>query len=133
MPKTPTVLLPPRSRASRNKARPAKRRIHLRERRQLFRRGAFYDLLNQRQHRPAVPGAAPETQAPQLKLRLREQEWLANHQEEYRGHWVALEAGMLVSHGKRARDVLADAKARGFEQPLLVRIPDTPDLPFGGW
>jgi len=68
-----------------------------------------------------------------FSLRHLEQDWLHEHESEYRGHWVALEGTTLLAHGPSARQVLDAARLQGYDRPLLVHIPSEPPLPFGGW
>ena len=51
-----------------------------------------------------------------------EQEWLSAHGQEYSGQWVALNGEDLLSH---VRD---EARAKGVQTPLMVHIPDEPNL-----
>ena len=62
-----------------------------------------------------------------------EQEWLREHGTKYALEWVALDGAELVAHGKSARQVLQEAKAKGYHRPLIVQVPEQPELPFGGW
>jgi hypothetical protein len=68
-----------------------------------------------------------------MSSRWLEQAWLKQHHAEYAGAWVALEGGNLVAQGSSARQVLEAAKAKGYQQPLVVHVPCEPQLPFGGW
>ena len=61
--------------------------------------------------------------------RMPEQEWLRLLGQEYRGQWVALNGEELLSHGPDARGVRDEARAKGVPTPLMVHIPDEPDLP----
>ena len=62
-----------------------------------------------------------------------EQEWLRTHGREYSGQWVALNGEELLSHGSDARGVRDEARAKGVQTPLMVRIPDEPNLPPAFW
>lgn len=64
------------------------------------------------------------------KDRSREYQWLKDHAREYVGQWVALEGDQLVAHGARGAEVLAEAKRKGFDRPLLLQVedPDNPPL-----
>jgi hypothetical protein len=62
-----------------------------------------------------------------------EQEWLKQHGREFALDWVALDGAELVAHGKSARQVLEEAKTKGYHRPLIVQVPEQPELPFGGW
>ena len=65
--------------------------------------------------------------------RVPEQEWLRAHGQEYSGQWVALNGEELLSHGSDARGVRDEARAKGVETPLMVHLPDEPDLPSAFW
>jgi predicted DNA-binding antitoxin AbrB/MazE fold protein len=65
--------------------------------------------------------------------REREQEWLRVNGPRYAGKWLAIEGDQLVGVGDNARVVLEQARANGIAHPLLVQIPNDPQLPFGGW
>jgi predicted DNA-binding antitoxin AbrB/MazE fold protein len=62
-----------------------------------------------------------------------EQEWLIAHRLEYAGQWVALDGHTLLSHGSDAFAVRDEARGKGVQVPLLVHIPEEPDLPSAGW
>ena len=64
--------------------------------------------------------------------RKAEQEWLNAHSLEYRGQWVALDGGILLSHGPRAYSVREEAQQKGVQRPLLIRVPDEPGRPSAG-
>jgi hypothetical protein len=68
-----------------------------------------------------------------ISSRSLEQAWLKQHHAEYAGVWVALEGASLVARGSSARQVLDAARSKGYEQPLIVHVPNEPQLPFGGW
>jgi len=65
--------------------------------------------------------------------REREQEWLRVNGPRHAGKWLAIEGDQLVGVGDNARVVLEQARANGIAHPLLVQIPNDPQLPFGGW
>lgn len=65
--------------------------------------------------------------------RMPEKEWLLAHGQEYRGQWVALNGEELLSHGSDARGVRDEARAKGVQTPLMVHIPDEPNLPSAFW
>ncbi len=73
----------------------------------------------------SVPAATPN--------RMPEQEWLREHGQEYSGQWVALNGEELLSHGADARSVRDEARAKGVQTPLMVHIPDEPNLPSAFW
>ena len=74
----------------------------------------------------ANSGRMPENWMPE-KL------WLRAHGQEYRGLWVALNGEELLSHGSDARGVRDEARAKGVQIPLMVHIPDEPNLPSAFW
>jgi predicted DNA-binding antitoxin AbrB/MazE fold protein len=65
--------------------------------------------------------------------RMPEQEWLRANSREYRGQWVALNGEELLSHGSDARGVRDEARAKGVQTPLMIHIPDEPNLPSAFW
>ena len=65
--------------------------------------------------------------------RYLEQQWLHDHEEEYRGQWLALHGSQLLASGTTAKQVMEEAHELGCPRPLIVRIPKEPELPFGGW
>ena len=65
--------------------------------------------------------------------RIPEQEWLRPHGQEYSGQWVALNGEDLLSQGSDARSVREEARAKGVQTPLMVHIPDEPNLPSAFW
>jgi hypothetical protein len=72
-----------------------------------------------------APGANSST--------MPEQEWLRRHGQEYSGQWVALNGEELLSHGSDAREVRDEARAKGVQTPLMVHLPDEPNLPSAFW
>ena len=66
-------------------------------------------------------------------IRPDEQEWLVRNGPRYKGQWVAIEGSRLLSHGPDAVEVLKQARAQGVVSPLIMRIPRSPELPWGGW
>jgi predicted DNA-binding antitoxin AbrB/MazE fold protein len=70
---------------------------------------------------------------PATNDRKREMEWVRLHGKECAGKWIAVEGDRLVSSGHKAKPVLEHAQAQGVARPLLLHIPEKPELPFGGW
>jgi predicted DNA-binding antitoxin AbrB/MazE fold protein len=94
--------------------------------------------------RPVEPLSLPEKQHVLITItdvpvnvedmhRKDEQEWLVAHGHEYIGQWVALQGNVLLSHGPKARAVRDEARRKGIERPLLVRVPEDFGLPSAGW
>jgi len=60
--------------------------------------------------------------------------WIAEHQEEYAGKWVALDGDVLLASGSSAREVYEVVdRLTGATIPLVVQIQPKNSLPFGGW
>lgn len=59
-------------------------------------------------------------------------QWIEEHKEEYDGQWVCLDGDTLISHGKDAKSVYDEAKAKGIETPFMERV-KAKILPWGGW
>ncbi|MBI1765787.1 MAG: hypothetical protein HYR56_30655 [Acidobacteria bacterium] len=83
---------------------------------------------------PASPKPPRDKRLPAqpLKDRTRELQWLAAHQHEYAGQWVALAGDRLIAASPNRLEISAAIKAAGVELPLIHRIaaPDEP-LPMG--
>jgi len=68
-----------------------------------------------------------------INHRYAEQDWLAAHEPDYAGQWVALEGDVLLSHGLDADAVRNEARRKGIDRPLLVHIPEEPNQPSAFW
>ena len=64
--------------------------------------------------------------------RWREFQWLAKHEKEYGGHWVALDGDRLVASATTAKPVVLAARRSG-ASPLIHYVEPLDALPFGGW
>ena len=58
--------------------------------------------------------------------------WVDEHRQEFDGQWVVLDGNKLVSHGKNAKEVYDEARAKGIKVPFLKRV-KSEILPWGGW
>src|SRR5260221_10378048 len=63
-----------------------------------------------------------------FSAREREQEWLRVNGPRHAGKWLAIEGDQLVGEGDNARAVFEQARANGIAHPLLVQIPNDPQL-----
>jgi len=65
--------------------------------------------------------------------RSREMAWIAAHQEEYAGQWVALDGDRLVAHGDDPMAFKEKLRAQGIDRPFIVHIPTETGPSMGGW
>jgi predicted DNA-binding antitoxin AbrB/MazE fold protein len=100
----------------------------------VFERGILRPLepltLEENQHVLVTIADVPVEQS--SYARKAEREWLRSHSIDYGGQWVALDGGMLLSHGPKAGVVRDEALRKGVQRPLLVRVPDEPGRPSAG-
>jgi hypothetical protein len=54
--------------------------------------------------------------------RSREMAWIAEHEDEYAGQWVALDGDRLIAHGEDPIPFKEIARAEGVERPFIVHI-----------
>lgn len=60
--------------------------------------------------------------------------WIDEHRAEFLGKWVCLDGDKLVSYGDDAKQVYAEAKAKGIEIPFIEQVREEENAPFwGGW
>lgn len=71
--------------------------------------------------------------APSALHREREMQWLAEHEGEYAGQWLALDGDRLLSHGKDPHKVRGEARAKGVETPFVVFAENPDEFFTGGW
>jgi hypothetical protein len=67
-----------------------------------------------------------------VQPRALEMRWLAEHEAEYAGQWLALDGDQLVSCGTDPHKVYAEAQAQGVQDPFMV-IAESDEPYFGGW
>jgi hypothetical protein len=63
----------------------------------------------------------------------REFRWLAEHQREYAGRWVALDGDMLLATGESAHAVYASIREHHGRVPLVTKVEAADELDFAGW
>jgi len=66
----------------------------------------------------------------------RENEWLRQHQNEYRGQWVVLDGDRLIGHAAKASGVtvfVEQARAEGVRAPFVHFINDDPEPIWMMW
>ncbi len=99
---------------------------------ELERARLIVELAKTQPAKPQLPkGRIISTNAPYEDRRL-DYEWLAQHQREYIGQWVALKDGQLLAHSKQAKEVFGKAKELGVELPLVLLVED-PDIHYMGF
>lgn len=64
--------------------------------------------------------------------REREMGWLARHEAEYAGQWLALDGDRLVSCGADPHQVFAEAQAQGIADPFMA-FAESDEPAMGGW
>lgn len=70
--------------------------------------------------------------APEID-RARESEWLKEHAQQYAGKWVALCGDQLIASGEDGVAIFNEAKAKGFDRPILFQVESPDAYPFGFW
>lgn len=87
------------------------------------------ELTKEAKSKPEFPRSKViSTQAPFIDRSL-EDEWLAQHQREYIGQWVALSGNKLVASGPIAKEVYAKTRELGIKSPFVLYVED-PEIPF---
>ena len=65
--------------------------------------------------------------------RSRESDWLKEHAQQYAGKWVALSGDQLIAAGEDGVAIFNEAKAKGFDRPILFQVESPDAYPFGFW
>lgn len=65
--------------------------------------------------------------------REREMRWLAEHEAEYVGQWLALDGDHLLSNGIDPHQVRAAARAQGVASPFVVFAENPDEFYSGAW
>lgn len=75
----------------------------------------------------------PTTDIADDEIRQRRLEWIKAHREEYAGKYVALQGDTLVGVGSSIKEAHEQAKAKGFQNPFLVRLDSEKEILSAGW
>lgn len=67
------------------------------------------------------------------EMRSAEMKWLAEHEAEYAGQWVALDGDRLLAYGNDPKQLFVEARAMGVENPFVVHAEDPRQAQWGGW
>jgi len=60
-------------------------------------------------------------------------QWLAEHEAEYAGRWLALDGDRLLTHGEDPHKAPTEARAMGVETPFVVFAENPDEFFTGGW
>ena len=96
-------------------------------------RARLRQLLDQQAEPPLRPKPQVRRATTPMPDSTREMQWLVDHRHEYPGEWVAIDGDRLVAHSKDQGEMWAMADADGAYLPLVARIPDPNDPPYGGF
>lgn len=58
--------------------------------------------------------------------------WIDENREKYLGQWVCLDGDKLISSGVDAKEVFAEAKAKGIKIPFIEQVREEETSPFWG-
>ena len=60
--------------------------------------------------------------------------WIEKNRQEYLGKWVCLDGDKLIASGDDAKEVYAEAKAKGIEIPFIEQVREKElSVYWGGW
>ncbi len=90
-------------------------------------------LVNQPNGKPQAEAPTPATvqaraadneidEAEVARRIAADQQWLAENSDAYAGQWVALRHGQLINQGTNAKEVLAAARAKGYDDAVPVFV-----------
>ncbi len=81
--------------------------------------------------RPRLAGEDWQERTDKFHLALR---WIDEHRAEFLGKWVCLEGDSLISYGEDAKQVYAEAKAKGIKIPFIEQVREVETSAYwGGW
>ena len=96
-------------------------------------REKFFDWAEEEKRRELAEKESKNIDLEQKNERFRRAlKWIDEHKDEFDGQWVVLDGDKLISHGKDAKSVYDEARAKGIETPFLERV-KAKVLPWGGW
>lgn len=73
------------------------------------------------------------TKGSTTEMRAAEMAWLAKHEAEYAGQWLALDGDRLVAFGTDPKQLYAESRALGVPNPFLAYAEDPHQAQWGGW
>ena len=90
--------------------------------------------LKDRQHVTITVDLAADGEATPVAFnpRYAEMQWIRENAGRYLGEWLALEGERLISHGSTLKEVDAEARSRGVEEPLFYHVPQDWGQPSAG-
>ncbi|MEP7341780.1 MAG: DUF5678 domain-containing protein [Acidobacteriota bacterium] len=68
-----------------------------------------------------------------VEMRSTEMNWLAEHEAEYAGQWLALDGDRLLAQGTDLKQVMTEARAAGVGDPFFAYAEDPRQAQWGGW
>lgn len=75
----------------------------------------------------------PTTNVSTAEMRSVEMNWLAKHEAEYAGRWLALDGDRLLACGTDLKQVMIEAHAVGVADPFFAYAEDPRHAQWGGW
>jgi hypothetical protein len=65
--------------------------------------------------------------------RTAEMKWIGENAHSYKGEYVAVEGSELISHGVDGHKVMAEARNKGVQHPLIYHVPEHLGEPSIEW
>jgi len=80
---------------------------------------------------PATTANGNQQSPVRLEL-TKDQLWIRDNRENYRGEWVILKDGELIGHSKDGVELARAVRSQGVKSPFIAFIPEE-DLPWAGF
>lgn len=93
-------------------------------------RDKFFELLEAEKNGKIINRDALKKRNEKFRRAL---QWIEEHKAEYDGKFVVLDGDELIACGDDSKAVYEEARTKGYKSPLLKRVKNKEDLPFGGW